>query len=148
EITLFAPLAGPTEWGLFAFQAIVAAAVVEELLCRGILLPWLLQRPAPSGPAPENKLPPAWRGVGVIVGSVALAAVTEGGGAVKAISERRWPEAFAGLAPALFIVAVVPIYVFLPRWRAAGRRLRVPSARAGRAIVASAMLFAAAHAAW
>jgi membrane protease YdiL (CAAX protease family) len=125
----------PVEWLLLLFQAIVAASVLEELLCRGVLLLWLARRP--------------WGGAAAIAGALALALLNNVATFEEALKAGQdWHTRAAGLLkglrPALFIVAMVPGYLAAPqlvrRW--------LPNGQAVRAIYGTALAFGAAHTAW
>jgi membrane protease YdiL (CAAX protease family) len=146
-LTRLAPYNGPLELLLFAAQATVLAPVLEELLCRGTLLPWLLQRP-PRRPQRGQSAPvlPPFRADLVVVGAaVALALALKLNDFDKARTRGDSVDWFMATAPAGFMLLLVPLYWIVPRWTFLGRRLRMPSVRAGRAVWASAMVFAAAH---
>jgi Type II CAAX prenyl endopeptidase Rce1-like len=146
-LTRLAPYNGPLELVLFAAQAVLLAPMLEELLCRGTLLPWLLQRP-PRRPLPGQSAPvlPPFRADLVVVGAaVALALALKLNDFDKARTRGDSVDWFMATAPAGFMLLLVPLYWIVPRWASLGRRLRMPSVRAGRAVWASAMVFAAAH---
>jgi len=146
-LTQLAPYNGPLELVLFAAQATVLAPILEELLCRGTLLPWLLQRP-PRQPQRGQSAPivPPFRADLVVVGAaVALALALKFNDLDKARTRGDSVDLFMAAAPAGFMLLLVPLYLIVPRWTLLGRRLRMPSVRAGRAVWASAMIFAAAH---
>jgi membrane protease YdiL (CAAX protease family) len=95
--------------------AVVKAPMVEELVFRGLLQRWFAARD--------------WGGDVAIAGALALAALTG------------WPK--AGVAPAAFVVAMIPGYIWISNapWR------WLPSWNATRAIYGTALLFAAMHSA-
>jgi membrane protease YdiL (CAAX protease family) len=114
---------------LLAAQAIIAAPVCEEVVFRGALLPWLATRP--------------WGG------ALALALAAGAGVMLRPADELQWNDAasvISWLAPALLVVAVIPLY----RWPVLARWLPVrdPKIRrqVARAIIGSAALFANFHA--
>jgi membrane protease YdiL (CAAX protease family) len=146
-LTQLAPYNGPRELGIFAVQVMLLAPVLEELLCRGTLLPWLLQRPPrPRQRGPSASVLPPFRADLVVVGGAIALAVAAKADALKEAVARGGLTAFLMAAvPAGFMLFLMPFYWIVPRWASLGRRLRMPSVRAGRAIWASAMIFAAAH---
>ncbi len=108
-----------------AFAVLVAAPVVEELLFRGVLQPWLARR--------------RWGGFAAMGGALFLA--------VLARSEKLrqpWPDlgvtgVLHELTPALFVVAMVPGFLWVRR----------RYAEVGGAVYGVALLFAVVHAnAW
>jgi membrane protease YdiL (CAAX protease family) len=115
------------EWGLLVFSAVVAAPVMEEFFFRGILLRWLSVRP--KGP--------------VIVMGLALALVCSM--RISRAQQAFWAMDWIGMvnaaAPVVFTLLVIAVVQnldrFLEDWRALAR---------WRAILASSLLFAIAHA--
>ena len=64
-LTMLGDGAGSREWALFALQTILLAPALEELVFRGLLLPWLAQRrppPAPEAAADHPAGPPTAHG--------------------------------------------------------------------------------------
>jgi membrane protease YdiL (CAAX protease family) len=111
----------PGEWVLLILWGVLTAPVLEELVFRGLLQPWLVARP--------------WGG------SVALALALGIAGAFCAEAVRAaWPRGNGAMlraaAPSLFIVALLPPYL-LVLWRSRGT--------AARGIFGTAALFAAIH---
>ena len=113
-------------------EALIAAPVREELLFRGILLPWLADR--------------QWGGSM----SLFLAAIV--GVGLRPSLEQPWtsPLTFASrFGPALLVLAMTPLAYPLARWRPLRRILPIRDDRsreeAIRAIVGSAALFACVH---
>lgn len=113
--------------------AVVAAPLFEELLFRGVLQPWLARR--------------SWGADAALVGTFALAVVIE----LLTKSDKifplagnpeRWLALKQGLAPAVFILIMIPGYVYADRllWN------WLPNPGAGRTIYAVALLFAVGHA--
>jgi membrane protease YdiL (CAAX protease family) len=103
----------PAELAAIVFAAIVAAPVWEELLFRGVLQRWFTVTP--------------WGSNAAVAGALAIAFLDRG-------SKGPWPV--------LFVLAMIPGYVFVSRTRSRP----LPSADAARAIFATALLFAAFHA--
>lgn len=112
----------PFEWVLLIFMATVAAPSLEELTFRGVLQPWLAQR--------------RWGGHAAMLGALAFAVVLR-----KSDLYAAWPQGMPSLAlaaaPALFVLALTPIYLLLC-WRG-----RTP---VGAAIFGTSLLFACVHA--
>jgi membrane protease YdiL (CAAX protease family) len=144
-LTNLDPFGDPFELALLALQAVVFAPIVEELLCRGTLLPWLLQRPPRPRLGQPQQLSSAMRSHLLVAISVALAFAMKADTLIATVKSQKWGEFLAAASPGLFMLALVPLYLAVPRWNWAGRRLQMPSARAGSAIWATAMLFAALH---
>jgi membrane protease YdiL (CAAX protease family) len=119
------------DWILVGFSAIVAAPMMEELLFRGLLQPWLMQR--------------SWGGHAAMGGSFLVALLSHGDKSVPDGLQTGFPDAWLGLldrlSPALFVLITVPGYVW------ANRLFRgwFPS-QVARTIYATALLFAIFHA--
>jgi membrane protease YdiL (CAAX protease family) len=88
----------PAERCLLLFAAVVAAPVMEELVFRGLLQPWLATRPWAPHAAMAAAL--AWAGSSC-AGPVA-AALPEGLGAVLAVAQ-----------PLMFVVAQLPVFALV-----------------------------------
>ncbi len=144
-LTVLGDGAGNVEWALFVMQTVIIAPMLEELVFRGILLPWLCQKRAavPESPfvvIPRHRSP-------LILGlAVAVALLFHVDGVQKAIEDRDRGELVAHLIPGAFFVSLIPIYLILPRFRRLHRHLRVRSPQHSQAILASSALFAAFHA--
>jgi membrane protease YdiL (CAAX protease family) len=117
---------------LLLAEALIAAPVREELLFRGILLPWLADRP--------------WGGDMCLL----LAAIV--GVGLRPPIDQSWssPLALASrFGPALLVIALLPLAHPLARWRPLRRILPIRDdgmrTQAIRAIVGSAALFACVH---
>ncbi|MHB1422211.1 MAG: CPBP family intramembrane glutamic endopeptidase [Gemmataceae bacterium] len=110
------------EWIMLFFTAMVSAPLLEELLFRGVLQPWLAAR--------------RWGGHAAMLGALALAIGYRGERMRTAWLEGIVPLATAA-APALFVLALLPIYLLMCR------RGRTPLAPA---IFATSLLFACTHA--
>jgi membrane protease YdiL (CAAX protease family) len=112
----------PAEWVMLFFTAMVAAPIVEELIFRGVLQPWLAAR--------------RWGGHAAMLGALVLAVVFRWQPLRDA-----WPEGISALAtaatPALFVLVLTPIYL-LVCWRS-----RTPL---GPALFGTSLLFACIHA--
>jgi membrane protease YdiL (CAAX protease family) len=132
-LKLFEPgTAPPGVLLLLLAEAVIAAPIREELLFRGILLPWLADRPRASQ-----------------IGLMAAAIV---GVSLRSPLIPDWsdPAAIAGkLAPAILVLALLPTMMICESWAQMRRwlPLRDPEARANavRAIVASSAIFACVH---
>jgi membrane protease YdiL (CAAX protease family) len=109
------------DWALILFLTVVQAPLVEELLFRGVLQPWLSRR--------------WWGGHAAVAAALAISLPWSKLG--------DWPqdgqEQLLALAPALFVLAMIPGYLLLPRL--------TRHVREARAIYATALLFGAFHAA-
>ncbi|HTU17561.1 MAG TPA: CPBP family intramembrane glutamic endopeptidase [Gemmataceae bacterium] len=114
----------PTEWILLFFAAMVSAPLVEELIFRGVLQPWLAAR--------------RWGGHVAMLGALVLAVVQRWERLRTA-----WPEGVPPLmeaaAPVLFVLALLPLYLLV--WRLS----RTPVAPA---IFGTSLMFACIHSAW
>jgi membrane protease YdiL (CAAX protease family) len=111
----------PAEEVLLVLSGVVAAPVVEELFFRGVLQPWLAARP----------------GGGALALAAALAwALFTCWGRVRAALPLGPPAALAEAAPALFVLALLPVYLAV----AGLSRTPVPPA-----VFGTAVLFAAFH---
>jgi membrane protease YdiL (CAAX protease family) len=113
-------------------EALIAAPMREELLFRGILLPWLADRPSSGA---MSLLLAAFVGVGL-----------------RPPLDQPWtnPLALASrFGPALLVLAMTPLAYPLARWRPLRRILPIRDdklrTQAIRAIVGSAALFACVH---
>jgi membrane protease YdiL (CAAX protease family) len=118
---------------LLLAEAVVAAPIREEVLFRGILLPWLAERPGAS--------------------QIGLAAAAILGVAMRAPSTPDWNDPgsiCAKLAPAILVTVLVPIMLICESWSQMHRWLPMRDSRARanavRAIVATSALFACVHA--
>jgi len=117
---------------LLLAEAVIAAPIREELLFRGILLPWLAERPWASQ-------------IGLIVAAIV-------GVSLRAPWTPDWsdPAAISGkLGPGILVLALVPTMMICESWPRMCRwlPLRDPAARANavRAIVTSSAFFACVH---
>ncbi|HEV3263818.1 MAG TPA: CPBP family glutamic-type intramembrane protease [Gemmataceae bacterium] len=102
----------PVEWAVAVYTAVIAAPVLEELVFRGMIQFWLARQP--------------WAANVAVAGAFALAAL-------------RW--AAQGPGPALFVVAMLPGYLFIEPLS----RKWLPDPRTARALYSTALLFAASH---
>jgi membrane protease YdiL (CAAX protease family) len=136
--------AGGREWALFVLQTVVLAPVLEELVFRGLLLPWLAdRRPLPPAESPLS-IPPPVRPLLVMFLAVGVATVLHVNDVRKAWTAGDHVGAAAHLIPGLFFLLLVPLeFVPLTRLR---RHLRIRSRQHVRAILASSALFGAFHA--
>jgi membrane protease YdiL (CAAX protease family) len=142
-LTVLGESAGTREWALFVLQTVVLAPVLEELVFRGLLLPWLAtQRPA--DPEAPLTIPPARRPLAVLLVAAGIAAIGHLGDLQHAWAAGDRGGVIAHLVPGLFFLALVPLD-FVP-FRRLRRHLRLRSRQAVRAVLASAALFAAFHA--
>jgi membrane protease YdiL (CAAX protease family) len=132
--------AGQLELAIFALQAAILWPIVEELAFRGILLAWLVQQPKSTG---DLILQPQHRGHICI--AAALLLTLQSPPLAESIKANRWSDLLANLAPFLFIVALLPLYLFLPYSKWVRRRTGFESPQTNQALFASAILFAAVH---
>lgn len=109
------------EWTLLVFAAVVAAPVLEELIFRGLLQPWLGTRP--------------WGGQAGVALALALA-LAACGTDVLAARHREWTVILDAAAPALFVLAMIPIFLIA---------FRRHSTQEARAVFGTALAFAALH---
>jgi membrane protease YdiL (CAAX protease family) len=137
--------AGSWGWSLFLLQTVVLAPLVEELVFRGLLLPWLATK---QPPAPETALtiPPVVRPSLILVLAVGTALLLHSKDLQNALTAGDRHEAVIRLLPAAFFVVLLPFHLLLPRLNRLRRRLRIRSVQHTRAIWASSALFAAFHA--
>jgi membrane protease YdiL (CAAX protease family) len=112
-----------SDWVLLVLEAVVAAPVLEELLCRGVIQPWCGQD--------------HWRSHGVLTLAGVVALLKRQDRLTNAWGEGAGPLLDA-LAPVLFVLALVPLYLGV--CRRDGR-----ASAAGPALFATAALFAASH---
>ena len=141
-LTALGEMAGRGEWALFVLTTVVLAPVLEELVFRGLLLPWLAQRRPPLDPR-GAAIPLEWRSVFVLGLSVVVALLFQAPNVERAWLAGDTRGIVAHLSPGLFFGAVILLY-FVPLNRAR-RHLRVRSRHHARAVLASAALFAAFH---
>jgi membrane protease YdiL (CAAX protease family) len=134
------PWAGRREAVLFAVQAVILMPALEELVFRGVLLPWSV----PLEGKTDAVLPVAARPH--VVYGVAIVMTLQTTAMTETLSARDWARLPTAAAPLLFLIAIVPLYVVLPVMRGWRRQARLPSAGAGRAILSNGALFAAFHA--
>lgn len=128
EEHLLTELAGralaPAEWFALVASAVVAAPLMEELLFRGVLQRWWASRP---------------EGGDVAMAAAFVLALVMRAGKIVAIADASTLSGLGTeLMPALFVLALVPVYG-LVRWRAAS-----PGPPA---VFGTAVLFAAMHSA-
>jgi membrane protease YdiL (CAAX protease family) len=111
----------PTEWGLVIFLAVIAAPVMEELIFRGMLQPYLAAQ--------------RYGGHAAMVAALALAVVACGR---DVWNSRSGPfgDVLVAATPALFILAMVPIFFLIDLTS----RTPVPAA-----IFSTSLAFAAIH---
>jgi membrane protease YdiL (CAAX protease family) len=134
-VKISANAGGISEWVLMVFTAAIDAPIIEELLFRGILQKWTQKQTW----RPDLAVVLAFAVSLVMRGQdlqIAMSSVSNGGGLDTAALGR-------GLAPALFILLMLPGYVYsdLIAWR------WLPYPNAGRTIYATSLLFASVHSA-
>jgi membrane protease YdiL (CAAX protease family) len=137
-------LAGKREWIMFGIQAVVFAPFSEELLIRGLLLPWLLLET--KSPADERELivRPRQRADMCLIVAGVFCLFTKG--FKEAVAKEQWDRLSNELAPFCFLLALLPLYAFLPSSERFRRWCRIDSPVAMRGWIASSALFAAVHA--
>jgi membrane protease YdiL (CAAX protease family) len=108
-----------TEWGLLLLAVVVSAPVLEEILFRGVLQPWLAVRP--------------WGGT-LAVGLAAAVTAAFRWSEVQAARGQGAGPLLEALAPLLFVVVVGPGLLVVRRWG--------PGAAA---VYGTALLFAMVH---
>jgi membrane protease YdiL (CAAX protease family) len=135
--------AGKREWLVFAIQVAILAPLSEELLFRGLLLPWLAQLPQADRIDPALLVQPGHRSHVVYAAALLLTS----GKTIEAVMDGHWDQIVPLPPTLLFIAALLPFYLLLPR---SGRLQRWTGlhTQSVRAVLASAALFAAVHAAW
>jgi membrane protease YdiL (CAAX protease family) len=112
----------PLEWIVVFVSASLVGPVLEELLFRGVLQRYLATR--------------SWGGDAAMIAALAMALLTRLTKIQAACSERSLAGCVSELAPALFVLALVPVY-WLVRQRS--------QSSAASAIFGTAVLFAAVH---
>jgi membrane protease YdiL (CAAX protease family) len=139
------PFAGTREWIAFGIQAAFLAPINEELLFRGLLLPWLLQPRNPDPPDPKLNLLPEYRPAVCCFAAILLSLPSPG--LSDAIQLRNWDRVVAAFAPFCFVLALVPVCWLLPLSGRLRSWSRIDSPQALRALIASSILFASIHSA-
>ncbi len=94
------------DWVALVLAAVLAAPLWEELLFRGLLQPWIIDRPAAAGVL-----------LGLAVALGLLLRHEEIAAAWQLHSPERW---LAALLPALAALALLPIYLLLRRFARSG----------------------------
>jgi membrane protease YdiL (CAAX protease family) len=89
----------PADWLLTVLSAVVAAPVVEEFIYRGVLQPWLMRR--------------RYRCDIVFCFSLLLALLFREAGITKACAELNAWQFFLELNPALFVLLLLPVHLWL-----------------------------------
>lgn len=112
----------PIEWALLVIAPLVIAPIKEELIFRGLLLRWFVDVP--------------WASHLGMVASLFFALSLRQEAFHTAWEHRAPAEVLQAAAPALFVLALIPVYALV--WR----RSR---SSAGPALVASSLAFAALH---
>ena len=147
-LTQIGDFSGPWKW-LFVIQTVVIAAVIEEWLFRGVLLPWLAQR-KPVPPDTPFTILPRHRPMLILLGALGVGVAFTFGteyAQVQTAFKEDLPAAFATyLIPAGFFLLLIPFDFLLPKLYRLRRFLRIRSAQDVRAIWANSALFAAMHA--
>jgi membrane protease YdiL (CAAX protease family) len=147
-------LTHPLDPILLVFTAVIAAPVIEELLFRGVLQPWLgaRSRPIPPGPVPDADPSPLQRFLrlrstrqGIVLCLAVLLPML-----VRPAQEQAAGsgvlETLRDLAPVLFILALAFAFLAWRAWRGWPSE-DAPADPVG-AVFTSALFFAAAHSIW
>jgi membrane protease YdiL (CAAX protease family) len=116
---------GPGEWALLVFLAVVAAPLWEELLFRGLLLPWFATRP--------------WASHLGMLAALAIGGLSRADAFADAWGSGDHPALLRAALPVLVLLALLPAYLVIWLTR---RSLLAP------ALVASAVLFGWVHSAF
>jgi membrane protease YdiL (CAAX protease family) len=111
----------PLEWLLLVLAATVVAGVWEELLFRGLIQPWAMTRPHGGRVA--------------LCVALLMALVVRSEGIRAALDQRNGSALLVELVPALVVLALVPVFIFLEQ-----------HGRPAAGLFASAVLFAWVHA--
>jgi membrane protease YdiL (CAAX protease family) len=135
---------GTRDWAAFVLQTVLLAPILEELLFRGTLLPWLAQTKRPDPNAPLS-FQPADRPLVVMLLSVGVAFLFHANDVKVAWEAGDWYGVAAHLMPGAFFLVLVPLDFWARRTGRVRRYLRVRSVQHARAIIASSALFAAVH---
>jgi len=135
---------GTQEWFLFVMQTVCLAPIIEEMLFRGLLLPWLAQT-QPSESDATFAVKPSDRPLAIMALSVGVALVLHAHDTQMAWQAGDWRGVAAHLVPAAFFLALLPLDLVARRIGRLRRHLRLRSVQHVRAIVASSALFAAVH---
>jgi membrane protease YdiL (CAAX protease family) len=114
----------PAETALLVISAVVTAPILEELIFRGLLLKWFAEHP--------------WASHLGVAAALFLALAARQDQLHEAWDKRSAPAVLQAATPALFVLALVPLYALA--WRRASDQ-RAP------ALIASSLVFAAAHSA-
>jgi membrane protease YdiL (CAAX protease family) len=115
------------DWILLFFSATIAAPILEELLFRGVLQPWLATRRHGGDMA--------------MAAAFITALLMRGDKMVAALYHNDQAKLLPGLEPALFVLATVPLYLLAP-WLF---RPIIRNADTVRAIFGTALFFAMWH---
>jgi membrane protease YdiL (CAAX protease family) len=108
----------PVDWILMVVLAVGVAPLVEELIFRGVLQRWLSRR--------------SWGGDTAMAGALLIALYQRAPTLQEAIERRDVSYVFHELGPALFVLALVPGYLWIDR--VAGRLFPVPRIHAASAL--------------
>ena len=136
--------AGTREWIMFGIQAALFAPFNEELLFRGLLLPWLLLETKSAADERELIVRPQQRADICLIIAGVLCLFTKG--FKETFAKEQWDRLWIELAPFCFLLALLPLYAFLPSSERFRRWCRIDSPIAMRGWIASSVLFAAVHA--
>jgi membrane protease YdiL (CAAX protease family) len=115
------------DWVLIVGSAVVIAPVKEELLFRGVAQSWLSRRP--------------WGGHIAMFAAFLIAIVERYDKIHAAVANHSFAEVMHQLQPALFVLALLPVYWLIPRLL--GRWFAVPAVPRG--IFGASLVFAVFH---
>ena len=115
------------DWILIVGSAVILAPLKEELLFRGVAQFWFSRR--------------SWGGHVAMIAAFIVAIVERYDKLHQAIVKHTWSLLVHELQPALFVIALIPVYLVLPRLLS--RRFPLPEVP--RAIFGTSLLFGVFH---
>lgn len=136
--------AGQREWLVFALQAAILAPIGEELVFRGLLLPWLAEPPKSDRIDPTLFVQPDQRSH-LVYAAALLHSSSE---TLASVAAGNWDRVFPLPPGLIFIACLLPFYLLVPLLLRRRQSATLLSSQAIRAIFATSVLFAAVHAAW
>ncbi len=136
--------AGNREWVVFALQAAILAPIGEELLFRGLLLPWLADPPKSDRIDPTLFVQPPQRSH-LVYAAAFLRSSSE---TLEAVAAGNWDRVFPLPPGLLFVACLLPFYLLVPFFLRRRQSESLLSSQPVRAVFATSVLFAAVHAAW
>lgn len=138
------PWAGDRERVLFIVQAALMAPIVEELLFRGLLLPWSVTPPDKDTTDHDALIPPEQRPL-VSIALALLAALMFGGLVAEASSAGPFHLSLQAFAPVSFVLLLTPPCMLVSLSPRVQRWSGIQSPHAVRGWFATSLLFAAIH---